>query len=313
MWFWSIMGNTMAEMDSEDSFIAQSTPTNDKKNADSPTIKKRLSLESCERDDYGWFEDTEPTILFEDIRRPLHKALSNPPPLTVPPSYILESSLETQQLWYATAGQRPQQPRGERTLLEFYWQENFQASLVKYNNDTSAETKHEDSIPSSEFNGAIIEKGKSYFSNSVSKSFMEDPLQTVTIQISQFRVFETKLKEQYAEFLVLVSIGSHGTVTFGIWKRHSEFEKLAKMIALGEQTSALFKNTLLSWQCMMQRKKWYKCLDKDYLSFKCFLLERFMHDMLFESQTPDMIMKFLGFENNDTTNDDDTSSSSDSS
>lgn len=35
---------------------------------------------------------------------------------------------------------------------------------------------------------------------------------------------------------------------------------------------------------------------QDYLSLKCFLLERFMHDLLFESQNPQLINDFLGLE-----------------
>lgn len=34
-------------------------------------------------------------------------------------------------------------------------------------------------------------------------------------------------------------------------------------------------------------------LLQDYLSLKCFLLERFMHDLLFESHSPSMISTFL--------------------
>jgi len=143
----------------------------------------------------------------------------------------------------------------------------------------------------------------------VSKSFIDEHIQSLTIQVPQFRIFETNLKEQYAEFLILISIGCHGTITFGVWKRHSEFEKLANTIALSSLSSALFKNTLLSWDCMMKRKKWYKCLDQDYLSLKCFLLERFMHDMLFESQTPQTMMKFLGFSNEEEGNNSNSTSS----
>lgn len=55
-----------------------------------------------------------------------------------------------------------------------------------------------------------------------------------------------------------------------------------------------FNNSLLSWQCLMYRKSWFKNLDRDYLALKCFLLERFMHDVLFESQDPRVLSDFLG-------------------
>jgi hypothetical protein len=70
---------------------------------------------------------------------------------------------------------------------------------------------------------------------------------------------------------------------------------LMKVKAENAKTGA-FKNTMLSWQCVLQRKRWFRCLDKDYLSLKSFLIERFMHDLLFESVTPDMINDFLGLD-----------------
>lgn len=79
-----------------------------------------------------------------------------------------------------------------------------------------------------------------------------------------------------------------------------------------------YKNALLSWQCLLNRKRWFRCLDKvklapgsesyvshtlifssrsqDYISLKCFLLERFIQDLLFESSSPDLISDFLGLE-----------------
>lgn len=65
----------------------------------------------------------------------------------------------------------------------------------------------------------------------------------------------------------------------------------------GSQNS--YKNAMLSWQCLLHKKRWYKCLDKDYLSLKCFLLERFMHDLLFESNDPIIVSDFLGLKKNE--------------
>jgi hypothetical protein len=33
---------------------------------------------------------------------------------------------------------------------------------------------------------------------------------------------------------------------------------------------------------------------QEYLSLKCFLLERFMHDVVFESPVPNLVLDFLG-------------------
>lgn len=54
-----------------------------------------------------------------------------------------------------------------------------------------------------------------------------------------------------------------------------------------------FNNSVLSWQCMLNKKNWFRCIEKDYIALKCFLLERFMHDVLFESTSPDLLFDFL--------------------
>lgn len=256
--------------------------------------------------------------------QPLHKALSLPPPVTEPPFYILESSLETQQLWYSTAGRRPKQPAQEREYFERLWKANFEASSVHYKEpvDLSGGTeissnssninqpenhlskksriKVRDTIHVSEFNGEVLYRGKAPFSHSVSKSFTDRHVSSMTIHIPSYRIFRSCSNSALrAEFLVVVSLGSPSTVTFGVWRRHSDFSNLAKSLQeLNTKSgqSNVFKNALLSWDCVLQRKRWFKCLDTDYLSVKSFLLERFMHDLLFESQTPSLISSFLGLE-----------------
>ncbi|CAM9883229.1 unnamed protein product, partial [Discosporangium mesarthrocarpum] len=37
-----------------------------------------------------------------------------------------------------------------------------------------------------------------------------------------------------------------------------------------------------------------RCLDRDYLILKTFLLERFLHDLVFESMSPNTVRDFLG-------------------
>jgi hypothetical protein len=37
---------------------------------------------------------------------------------------------------------------------------------------------------------------------------------------------------------------------------------------------AQFQNSLFSWQCLRQRQRWFRCLDKDYLALKCVLCSR---------------------------------------
>ncbi len=58
---------------------------------------------------------------------------------------------------------------------------------------------------------------------------------------------------------------------------------------------SLYRNALLSWQCVVARQLWYgRCVDEQYLVLKCHLLERFSHDVLFEAPDPAVIAEFLG-------------------
>jgi len=279
----------------------------------SPGIPKRkhgISIESTgERDDYGWFEDFESPALphalsHEFSMQPLQKALTLPAPATEPPLYVLECSLETQQLWYTTAGRRPKQPVEEREYFEKLWIENFEQSGVKYE-EPNIETrvkklKQADCIPLCEVKGEILFRGKAPFSNSVSKSFFEGCVASMNVHMPYFRILRSLTGDIFAEFLIVVTLSSNSApVTFGIWKRFSDFNTLANtVIDINVRSGPLnqFKNAVLSWQCVLQRKRWIRSLDKDYLALKCFLLERFVHDVLFETQSPAILSKFLGLE-----------------
>ena len=100
-------------------------------------IWRSYSVDSA--DEWGFFEDFEPSTP-NRLRRgsdccaedelPLQRALSLPPPATSAPMYVLECTLATQQLWYSTAGLRPQQPQKEREYFENLWKRNFKNSDV---------------------------------------------------------------------------------------------------------------------------------------------------------------------------------------
>lgn len=249
-------------------------------------------------DDFGWFEDFDPVHCSRE--EPLRKTLSLPSPKSDTPLYVLESSLKTQHLWYSTAGQRPRQPKHEREYFEGLWKKNFENSEALHpptSTSIAADlSTGEDKMV--DVDGVIIFKGQSPFSYSVSKSFensfASSDISSMTLQMPRFRIIRRPNNEEFAEFLVIVSVEG---VKFGVWKRHSHFHKMAlNLIQLNSENSALFKNSVLSWQCLLNRKRWFKCLDKEYLSLKCFLLERFIHDLLFESFGPGDINDFLGLE-----------------
>lgn len=104
----------------------------------------------------------------------------------------------------------------------------------------------------------------------------------------------------HAEFLVVVALGEGlATITLGVWRRYSDFARLAKRLqahCVEIQDREAFSNTLVSWQCVEARRRWGRCLEADYLGLKCHLLERFLHDLLFESGDPSDIAGFLGLD-----------------
>jgi hypothetical protein len=52
-------------------------------------------------------------------------------------------------------------------------------------------------------------------------------------------------------------------------------------------------NAITSWRLLKKRQRWFRCLDAGYLSLKVFLLERFLHDILFESTSPNLLRDFV--------------------
>lgn len=256
-----------------------------------------------EEDPWGWFEDFQDddkndVHLDDDI---LEKALSRtkslPTPVSEPPVYVLESDLSYQQLWYETAGRRPKQPLTERAYFEKLWARNFENSSVPYSQQTNNNHNHKkesgntrivrDRVPQDE----ILSRGENSFSVSVSKTFDNATYSSMCLQVPRYRI-RKQGKELHAEYLVVISLNS---IVFGVWRRHSDFQRLVmKVHAKHEESEEHFKNSILSWKCVLYKQRWFRCLDKDYLALKCFLLERFMHDLLFESTAPKLITTFLG-------------------
>uniref|UniRef100_A0A6U1B056 PX domain-containing protein n=1 Tax=Rhizochromulina marina TaxID=1034831 RepID=A0A6U1B056_9STRA len=136
----------------------------------------------------------------------------------------------------------------------------------------------------------VISEVDNSFGCSVSKTFVCEECGNVSntaIRIPKFQVVKSG-NEQFAEFLVVIELG---IFTFGVWRRYSEFVELANTITRRRE---LFPNSHFSWQCMCYRKRWFRCLDPDYLTIKCFLLERFLHDCICESSDQTHVLKFIG-------------------
>ena len=98
----------------------------------------------------------------------------------------------------------------------------------------------------------------------------------------------------------------------GVWKRYSDFQELSKKVTQAndgcidvianmsplavtmEHDVEHLPNAITSWNLLKKRQRWYRCLDSGYLSLKVFLLERFLHDILFESSSPELLRDFVG-------------------
>jgi hypothetical protein len=168
----------------------------------------------------------------------------------------------------------------------------------------------------------VLVRGDNVFGTTVSKSFARtnrngDPIvggvDTINISIASYRVVESPKHGKYAQFLVIYRQGSIRD-TIGIWKRYRDFEELAHKVTQahegcvaalanmsplhtvrdGDNETEHLPNAITSWRLLKKRKRWYRCLDAGYLSLKVFLLERFLHDILFESTSPHLLRDFVG-------------------
>ncbi|KAL7460798.1 hypothetical protein ACHAXS_001239 [Conticribra weissflogii] len=178
----------------------------------------------------------------------------------------------------------------------------------------------------------VLVRGDNVFGTTVSKSFPRtddkgqplDGIDTVSISIASYRVVESKKHGKYAQYLVIFCDGNFRN-TIGVWKRYSDFSELSRKVTHGHSESCaavvtglnplsvtddndveILPNAITSWlhsptsrlhpnrRLLKKRQRWYRCLDAGYLSLKVFLLERFLHDILFESSNPQILRDFVG-------------------
>jgi hypothetical protein len=157
----------------------------------------------------------------------------------------------------------------------------------------------------------VLARGDNVFGTTVSKSFARSTsanglpasVVTVNISIASYRVVEKRGQGKFAQYLVIYREGSVRD-TVGVWKRYRDFEELAAKVNNSSrkegctlqitQNEEDFPNAKTSWRLLKKRQRWCRCLDAGYLSLKVFLLERFLHDILFESSTPKLLRDFVG-------------------
>ena len=54
-----------------------------------------------------------------------------------------------------------------------------------------------------------------------------------------------------------------GTVTLGVWRRFSEFKRLARKLGRSSRREQ-FHNALCSWRCLTERQRWFRYDSKDH-------------------------------------------------
>ncbi|CAJ1969825.1 unnamed protein product [Cylindrotheca closterium] len=196
--------------------------------------------------------------------------------------------------------------------------QNIQTSEIINSNCTDKVVHKTVKGSSSEGDITVLIKGDNVFGTTVSKSFARPSVNggplvgvdTVNISIASYRVVESKKHGKYAQFLVIYREGSIRD-TIGIWKRYSDFQELSKKVTQAHEGCASvianmsplaitqehevehLPNAITSWRLLKKRQRWYRCLDAGYLSLKVFLLERFLHDILFESSSPNLLREFI--------------------
>jgi len=90
-----------------------------------------------------------------------------------------------------------------------------------------------------------------------------------------------------------------GSVRFGVWRTFSDFQTFAGTLRTvddrvhGLSGVPVFANAKRSWKCVRRRQHFCRNLDRVYLTEKAFLLERFLHDALYEAPAIDIFADFL--------------------
>mmetsp|Transcript_29973 Transcript_29973/g.69894 ORF Transcript_29973/g.69894 Transcript_29973/m.69894 type:complete len:630 (+) Transcript_29973:476-2365(+) len=199
------------------------------------------------------------------------------------------------------------------------------ALVAKMNDENSIATKSptslkKNSVPGTKSDGdlTVVLRGPNGYGTMVSKSFARSSengatimgVDTVNISIASYRVVESKKYGKFAQFLVIYREGGIRD-TVGVWKRYRDFEELSHKVTQAHEGCAAvianmsplamteepeiehLPNAIMSWRLLKKRKRWYRCLDANYLSLKVFLLERFLHDILFESSSPNLLREFV--------------------
>jgi hypothetical protein len=79
-----------------------------------------------------------------------------------------------------------------------------------------------------------------------------------------------------------------GQLRWEQWKRSSHLTLLARTL-----DPARFRAASRCWTALRSAQKPWRCLEVRYLGAKCKMLEEFMHQVLWESASPLLVLRFL--------------------
>lgn len=192
------------------------------------------------------------------------------------PPWVALEPIEFQVHWQDTAGRRPVQPPDQRKYYEQIWGARNKF-FVKDSSDASG--AGDNNTPN--LDSSII---RNEYSIMNLRSFgYKGPY---GIQITHIKILKT-----HALYLVKFKTPIY---EFCTWQRYTYFKEFYFQIV---QISGItdFIHTKLSWRLWKYRKSFFRNLSLEYLKMKAFLLERFLQDALYESNSSDLfISNFSG-------------------
>lgn len=257
----------------------------DATSAPPPPLLMISPLRTVPSDEWGHFKSMSSADHLADVART--------PTAGATPDYVVEEPLESQALWHATAGTQPPQPKHERDFYEDLYAKRLEQS--------AASLRIADSSPRP--------PGSEHVRWRVSNSFGgESALRswqchrcpevcTMSLSLTKLQTVDAGRWRGHAEFLVVAKIGS---CKVGRWRSFSDFKRLARTLwTIDARLSRLaggmsrFVNAQHSWACVRRRQHCFRNLDVEYLTIKAFLLERFLHDALYEAPTAEVFNEFL--------------------
>ena len=181
------------------------------------------------------------------------------------PQWVSLEPIEFQILWQNTAGKRPIQPPQERKYYENIWKQNSMFLDCSGNVDYCLV-------------GIIPNK---YTLLSIRSFNGNGPF---GIQITHFKIIDSR-----ANYLIKFKTP---TYEFCKWMTYTCINNFyEKLLCVSNFWECI--NTRISWRTWKRRQSWFRNNNFHYLEMKTFLLERVLHDALYESPDIDIFYEYF--------------------